>query len=233
MHMKGCDGCLTYPQLHSWFWGWELNSSLEQMLGRLLVLLGPELLTKSVTACWFTAHQTYDCLSSPKSERIMGNRAIAFDALQPLNPPFPCWYSLQQSVKSSDSILARWRGAHRDRNPGLWFLWRAPKKKITLLHYSFFMSHNKMFWDLVYISDVRWSSLLTFIYVFYGHTRILSFFPPLPSPFLSSSSSGFLVWWSKPVLTDLVLRATKIPKVKHRQLPLNWYTTILNGLSPQ
>lgn len=83
--MKGFDGCLTYPHFTpgsgaEWFY-----SKLEEMLR---ASLRPQPLAKSVTAGWFTAHhQTYGCLSSPKPERIMGNRAIAFDALQPPNPP--------------------------------------------------------------------------------------------------------------------------------------------------
>lgn len=116
-------------------------------------------LARSVLAGWFTTHQqTSGCLSSPKPERIMGNRARAFDALQPHNPPllsadtpfsnlwkgaFPCWPDGEELTRSEPRALVS-------------------SFKIMLLHYSFVLSREKDVMRLVYISDARWSSCLTF-----------------------------------------------------------------------
>lgn len=84
-HMKGCDGCLTYPQLHSRCCGWAVSGEPGADAGAASgVSHWPNLSRQAGSPL---IYQTYGCLSSLKPERIMGNRAIAFDALQPPNPP--------------------------------------------------------------------------------------------------------------------------------------------------
>lgn len=131
---------------------------------------------------------------------LRGSWVIELQPLTHCNPPNPsppalCWYSLQQSVKSSDSMLARWRGARWDGSPELWFPWWTAVFKTALLHYSFFFC-------------VMWQDVMRFG-LYFGHEMIVSshfsrcilwshwlkefFFASLHSaiPIFSSSSSFF------------------------------------------
>lgn len=97
-------------------------------------------LARSVLAGWFTTHrQTYGCLSSPKPERIMGNRARAFDALQPHNPPCSLLI-LPSAICEKEHFHA---GQMERSSQGREHRALVSSFKIMLLHYGFVLSCEK------------------------------------------------------------------------------------------